>query len=81
MDYFFILSGGFVIWVFLVRREWLTEDRSFKIILGVSIVLFLAAIGLHFTPPARYSLSGALLGPLLTLGLFRLLRGVFPLQA
>jgi hypothetical protein len=80
MDYLFVLSGGFVIWVFLVRREWLIEGQSFKIILAISIVLFLAAIGLHFTHPARYLSSGALVAPLLTLGLFRLFRRVFLLR-
>lgn len=69
-----------MIWLFLVKREFLIEERSFKIILAVSIMLFLAAIGLHFSHAARYSSSGALLAPLLTLGLFRLFRRVFLLR-
>lgn len=80
MDYLFIFSGGFVIWVFIFRRELLIEEQSFKIVLGVSIMLFLAAIGLHFSKAGRYSSSGALLAPLLTLGLFRLFRRVFLLR-
>ncbi len=72
-----MLVGGFVIYTFLSRRELLIEGEGFRLILGVSAALFATGIVLHFTEAGRYSMSGALLCPLLSLGLFRMFRRVF----
>ena len=77
MDYIYVFTGGFVILIVIFRRELLTEIKSYRIILGISTVLFLVGVLLHYTPVGRYYASGALLSPLLTLGLFRLFRKIF----
>lgn len=77
MDFFYFFIGGFVIFIFIVRRELLIDRTSQVIILGVSVAFFIAGLVLHFTPTARQSISGALLAPLLTLGWFRLCRRLF----
>jgi hypothetical protein len=61
----------------IFKRELLIETESFRIILGISVVLFLVGLFLHFTAPGRHFGSGALLCPLLSLGLYRLCRRVF----
>jgi len=75
MDYFFF-TGSFVFFIFLFKKELLVDTESFKIILGISVALFLVGLALHFTEAGR-SMSGALLGPLLTLGLFHVCRQFF----
>ncbi|CDM67174.1 hypothetical protein PYK22_03223 [Pyrinomonas methylaliphatogenes] len=77
MDPFYFVIGGFVIFIFIFKMEMLVRKESFRIILGISFLLFLIGLVLHFTEAGRSSLSGALLCPLLSLGLFRLLRRVF----
>jgi uncharacterized membrane protein len=76
MDYFFFFTGCFVIFIFLFRRELLIEKGSFKIILVISVILFLIGLTVKLTE-LKDSMSGALLGPLLTLGLFHLCRKFF----
>lgn len=63
--------------IFLFRRDLLIQKESFRIILGVSVGLFLAGLLLQFAEMGRSSTSGALLVPLLTLGLFRFSRRLF----
>ena len=77
MDYLFILTGGFVIGIFILRRELLVRQRTFRAILAVSWILFLVGIAFHFANPRLYPSYGALTAPILTLGLFRFCRGVF----
>lgn len=77
MDYFFFFTGSFVFFIFLFKRELLVKKDCFEIILGISVVLFLAGLVLHFADVGQYSMSGALLSPLLSLGLFRLCRKAF----
>lgn len=77
MDYVYIFIGGFVVGVFVFKRELLIERANFRIILGISVILFLVGVILHFTYADQHSSCGALLAPLLTLGLFRLCRKVF----
>lgn len=69
----------FVSFIFLFRRELLIENESFQIILGISILLFIAGVVLHFavTEETPGWMSGPLLVPLLSLFLFRLLRRLF----
>ena len=76
-DYVFIFTGGFVIGIFIIKREWLIQQSSFRVILAVSWILFLVGIAFHFAKPSLYSSSGALIAPILTLGLFRFSRKVF----
>jgi len=66
-----------VIWIFVFKRELLIRDDSFRLILAVSLVLFLVGIVLHFTDAGRRSFCGSLLSPLPSLGLFRLSRRLF----
>lgn len=77
MDPLYFSIGGFVIAIAYFKMELLIEKESFKLIFGVSVALFFAGIALHFTEAGRYSMSGALLVPLLSLALFRLCRNVF----
>ncbi len=77
MDIFYFFAGGLVILIANLKMELLIEKESFKLLLGVSVVLFLVGVALHFTEAGRTSTSGALLAPLISLTLFRLCRRVF----
>ena len=61
----------------LFKRELLIQRESFRLIFGASVLLFLIGVALHFTSVGRDSTHGALLTPLLSLGLYRLSRGFF----
>lgn len=77
LDPFYFAIGGFVLVIALFKRELLIEGESFLFILIISIVLFLAGLVLHFTEAGRYSMSGALVNPIVSLGLFHLCRKIF----
>lgn len=77
MDYIYIPIGMFVSILVLWKRELLVERTSFRLILGVSMILFITGVVLHWTDADRESSSGALLTPLVSLGLYRLLHRVF----
>lgn len=67
----------FVIFIALFRRERLIEKESFRLITGISAVLFIVGLVFHSTDGWGYSMSGALLNPLVSLGLYRVCRKVF----
>ena len=77
MDYVYIPAGLFVSIIALWKRELLAQRESFRIILGISVILFLVGLMLHFAEADRDSSSGALLAPLMSLGLYRLFRRFF----
>lgn len=80
MDYVYFAIGGFVIYTALMKRELLIKKESFRIILLVSVTLFLVGlvdIVLYMARGERYFVSGALLCPLITLAQYRLSRRVF----
>ena len=80
MNYIYVVIGMFVIYTFLMKRELLIQKGSFRIILLISVILFLAGLvdlALYFMGMERYFLSGALLCPLITLAQYRLSRRVF----
>lgn len=77
MDTLFIPVGLFVFVIALFKRELLVERESFRLILGVSALLFIAGLALHFSAAWRDSSCGALLAPLISLGFYRLCRGIF----
>jgi hypothetical protein len=77
LDLLIYLVGGFVLGVFIIKRELLTRRDSFRLILGASVLMFLAGLTLHFTAPEWAPACGALLAPLPSLGLFRLLHHYF----
>jgi hypothetical protein len=77
MDYFYIFTGLFVQIIAFLKRELLIQKESFKIILGISVVLFFVGLALHFTEVGRESSCGALLVPIMSLGLYCLCRKAF----
>jgi hypothetical protein len=77
MDPICFCIGGLVFAVGIFKRELLIRKAPFKIMFGISAALFIAGIMLHFTEVGRSSTCGALLSPLLSLGLFRLCRRIF----
>ena len=77
MNPLFFAIGGFVILIALCKRELLVEKESFRGILIISTALFLIGMVLHFMEAWRDSISGSLLSPLISLGLFRLCRRIF----
>lgn len=77
MEPIFFAIGGFVVLIFIFKMELLILKESFRIILYISVALFLAGLVLHFREAGRYPTSGALICPLMSLGLFRLCRKVF----
>jgi hypothetical protein len=80
MDYVYLAIGGFVIYTALMKRELLIQKGSFRIILLISVIMFLAGlvdVALYLVRGERYFVSGALLCPLITLAQYRLSRRVF----
>lgn len=67
----------FVVIIALFKRDLLIQKESFRVIMAISIILFAAGWLLHFTETGRAAPSGALLAPLLSLGLYRILRKIF----
>jgi len=76
MDYVYVFTGMFMSVIALFERDLLIQKRSFRMILGVSITLFLAGLLLHFTS-AWDSSCGALLTPLFSVVVFRICRRGF----
>jgi hypothetical protein len=67
----------FVTIIALFDRDILIQKRSFRIILALSIIMFLAGVLLHLIGETASSLAGALFTPLLSLLIFRFCRRVF----
>jgi hypothetical protein len=77
MNILYIFAGLFVFAIAVFKRDLLIHRDSVRVVLAVSIVLFFASLALHFTTAGRHSNSGALLGPLISLGWYRLCRRAF----
>jgi hypothetical protein len=77
MDYVYVLIGLFVVFIVLFERDLLAEPATFKIIFGASSAMFLAGLVVLYTERGKFSMSGALLYPLISLGLYRLSRWYF----
>lgn len=77
VDYIYLFVSMFVFNIFIFKREWLFERESFNVILGISTLLFLIGIVLHFTKTGTTLASSALLTPLLSLLAFRFFRKLF----
>jgi hypothetical protein len=77
MDYIYVFGGMFVSIIALFNRELLVQKTSFRIILGISVALFAAGLLLHFIEADPKSFCGALLTPLLSLGLYLICRRLF----
>jgi hypothetical protein len=77
MDAFYFSIGGLVFAIALFKRELLVRKDRFRLILGISSVLFLAGITIHFMATGQDSAHGALLVPLISLGLYRLCYKIF----
>src|SRR5712664_2912063 len=77
MQCVYVFTGMFVSIIALFKRELLVQKGSFRIILGASIALFVCSFGLHIAERNPGSFSGALLAPLLSLGLYRFYRVLF----
>jgi hypothetical protein len=77
MDIIIFFIGGFVWYIALMKRELLIRSDSFRVILTISVMLFVAGAFLAFTRPSQDIGYGALLSPLMSLGLFRLFRKLF----
>ena len=69
--------GGLVWAIALLKRELLVRIVSFRLIFGISVVLFLIALTLYFTNAVGDAYYGALLSPLVSLTLFRAFRRLF----
>lgn len=77
LDYIYIPLGMLIAGLALFKRELLVERTSFIVVLLVSIVLFICGVIIHFSGGDRDSSCGALLTPLLSLGLYRGCRRLF----
>ena len=77
MRIFIILTGGIVIGIAHFKMELLIQKQSFRIILWASILLFLACLMLILTGAISDPIYGALISPLVSLGVFRLCRRIF----
>jgi hypothetical protein len=77
MDALFLIIAFWIYGPFLFRRDWLVEEDSYKLVRGISVIAFLAGLALLFLDRARFSGTGVLCAPLLTLLMFRLCRKIF----
>ena len=77
MDLLYFLPGGLVVALFILRREFLNEELSFKIVLGISSSLFIIGVILKLIGPQPNPGSGAFLSPLIALLAYRLARYIF----
>jgi hypothetical protein len=77
MDTLLISVGYLVFAIALFKRELLVKEESFRLILGVSALLFVVGVALHISTAWRDSACGALLVPLISLGYYRLCRKIF----
>lgn len=77
MNQLYFSIGGLVWAIAIFKRELLIRKESFRIVLGISVALFLAGLIIHFTAAGQYHGSGALLSPLLSLCLFRVCHNIF----
>ena len=77
MNIVYVFVGAFPVWVFLIKRDLLVKNKSFRFILILSAALFLIGVLLHFTEFGRGSASGALAASLIDLALYRALHKVF----
>ena len=75
--YILIVVGTFVPVVALFKRELLVETRSSGFILAISLVSLIFGIGVLFCCGGRFPAVGALIAPLPSFGLYRLLRHLF----
>ena len=69
--------AGFVLAIAYFYRELLIERRSRRIIFGVSLALFVASVLLTIFMRSTPTLFPSLMNPLVSLGLFLLMRKVF----
>jgi hypothetical protein len=77
MDIMSLAVAGFVLAIAFFGRELLIERRSRKVIFGVSLALFVAAIFLPIFMRGKPILFPSLMNPLVSLGLFLLMRRLF----
>ena len=77
LDAVYLAVGGFVIIIALYKRELLCEPSSFKIILGISIMVSLVGAVLTFTRSHENIMADALFGPPFSAGLFWAMRKLF----
>lgn len=67
----------FVLAIFFFYRELLIERKSFKLIFGISLALFVAAVLLSIFLRGTPTLFPSLMNPLVSLSLFSLMRKLF----
>lgn len=77
MDIVWLAIAGFVLTIAYFGRELLIERGSRKIIFGVSLALCMAAVFLTIFMRSTPTLFPSLMNPLVSLGLFLLMRKVF----
>jgi len=63
VDYLFFFTGGLAVWILILRRELLLRQNTFKLLLGISSVLFIIGIvcvisarSVEILPAAPFSL-------------------------
>ena len=77
MDIVWLATAGFVLTIVYFGRDLLIQRGSRKIVFGVSLALFVAAIVLTIFMWSTPTLFPSLMGPLVSLGLFLLMRKLF----
>lgn len=80
MNLIYIFIGALVILISIFKRELLNGRESFRVLLGISTVLFLIGLALHFNSVGTDLSNGALLMPLISLGYYRLCRKIFVMR-
>lgn len=77
MNIVWLAIAGFVLTIAFFGRELLIKRGSLKVIFGVSLVLFVTAVFLTIFMRGEPTLFPSLMNPLVSLGLFLLMRKLF----
>lgn len=76
-DFIWIMAGMSVMWIYLLRPDWLADRSSYRIIVAFSIVLFLLAVTLGLSDFRFRYPTQTLYTPLFSAILHKALRLVF----
>lgn len=77
MDVLWLTIAGFVLAIAFFGRELLIERSSLKVIFIISLALFAVSVVLTILTHNKPTLFPSLVNPLVSLGLFSLMRAVF----
>lgn len=80
MDKIYFALGSFVICIAFFKRQLLFAPESHRIVLGIAATMFVVGAVLVFGRLQPNSAAGALMNPIISIGLFSVMRKLFRWQ-